>query len=317
MADSNPARLLSPVTFTPRDPMIDAFRAIDEYAGPWTRLGVPPGPVPGPLTGSLPGPVGGSVGGSVGGPVVGQISGQVSGQVSGTGAPPLSPDLPPFLGDTSRADAFCTALLDDDMGLVRRLLLPGLDRGWSPDMLAEDVVPAAAARLGQWWIESRASFAEVAVGCARLHEILRVLREQADREPLAPHGEGDVLLVTPETDHHSLAASILAYRFRRLGVGVRLVAGMSPRQVVPLLQGRAYGAVAISVGCRQSLLQSRALIAMIRSAVTRPVPVVIGGPVLGLDMEMVRKTGADFATNDIEAALDFCDISPISGEDVR
>jgi methanogenic corrinoid protein MtbC1 len=276
MGDTSQLRAIGPLAFSMRDPMIDAFRAVDEYAG------------------SIP----------------------ASGFSPDAAGPIRAPGAPSFLDDTVRADAFCAALLDDDLSLVRRLLLPGLDRGWSPDLLVEDVVPAAAARLGQWWIESRASFAEVAVGCTRLHEILRLLREQADRHLLASV-EGDVLLVTPETDHHSLAASVVSYRFRKHGAGVRLVAGMSPRQVVPMLQGRAYGAVAISVGCRQSLLQSRALISMIRSAVTRPVPVVIGGPALDLDMEMVRKTGADLATNDVAEALDFCGISPMSREDVR
>jgi methanogenic corrinoid protein MtbC1 len=314
MGDSRRLRADAPVTFRSRDPIVDAFQALDGYLG---RPAVAPaagGPAGAGLVGMGPRDV--EAGPHPHAPRPGAGS---QAAAPGPDTPARLLNLPPFLGDTARADLFCSAILADDDGIVRRLLLPGLDQGWSPDLIAEEVVPAAAGRLGEWWQESRASFAEVAVGCARLHEMLRLLRDQADVRPDAARraagpsaAGGDVLLLTPETDHHSLAASVVAYRFRRLGVGVRLLAGMSPRQVVPLLQGRAYGAVAISVGCRQSLLQSRALIAMIRSAVPRPVPVVIGGPVLDLDIEMVRKTGADFASNDAAEALDFCGIAPMS-----
>jgi methanogenic corrinoid protein MtbC1 len=233
----------------------------------------------------------------------------------GPGGTPLPDPADPFDSDQGRTDAVCAALMDDEGSMMRRVLLPGLDSGWSAPLLAEQVIPGTAARLGEWWTESSASFAEVSVGCVRLHEMLRLLRDLLADSHLDADRDEDVLLLVPETDHHSLAAAVAAYRFRRLGVGVRQMAGMAPRQVAGLLRHRRYAMVGISVGSRQSLLQSRALIAMIRATVPRPVPIVIGGPALGLDMEMVRKTGADCATNDPEAALDFCGIPTIYKRD--
>ncbi len=193
-------------------------------------------------------------------------------------------------------------LEDDDA--PRRALLDAARRNRRlSDILLDRVLPGVARRIGTAWEDDSMSFVDVTIVSTRVQDAVRLLGRFA-----LPASDADSLMViVPRWEQHTLPAAFLSDRFRKLGAPTRLVGGLAVPELARAIARAAPSALMITSGSYWSLDLMRDLIRDLRRAVPRAIPIVVGGPALHMDETGGRSVGADLATNDLLAALRYCD----------
>lgn len=178
--------------------------------------------------------------------------------------------------------------------------------GISAEQIADLYIPVVARRLGDAWCADTMDFAKVSIGSARLQGLLRYLGPNwcAGRVPPRPNAP-TCLLIVPQGAQHTLGASIVAGQMRRLGVSVTLEISTSMRDLAYIMSQDPVDAVLVSASSRESLEMIRAIVENVRKFLG-DVPVVVGGNVVTLDVDVASLTGADLATHDVSEAMAFC-----------
>lgn len=192
------------------------------------------------------------------------------------------------------SDAFISPEEDQRHDVLLRLRQDGV----SNEDLVDHLIPAAARLLGERWFSDEISFADVTIGAARLQETVRAVGRHTEAEDAEA-----ILLVVPRSEHHTLGSFVLADQWRRRGYAVDVVVDRHPRQLVEVLRKRRYRMVGITASGRRTLASVNELVDIIRLTVTRVTPVIIGGPVLDKDLDVLALTGADHTARDAASAL--------------
>ena len=169
------------------------------------------------------------------------------------------------------------------------------------------VIPATARLMGFRWANDSLSFAEVSIGSARLQETVRGLTTQQRREIVK--NRGTILLVVPYPEHHTLGVFVVADQLRRRGYDVHISVSQHARQVAERVKRFKYDMIGVTAAGRRTLASVRDLVEIIKQSVPRITPVIVGGSIIDSGLDTVGITGADFATADIEAALEFCGLT--------
>lgn len=180
-------------------------------------------------------------------------------------------------------------------------------------LLVEDVFPKVARLLEEGWNTDRLSFVDVTIAATRLQDAVRAL----GRFVLPPAETRAVMLIVPPWEQHTLPGVFAADRLRRMGAPARLLSGLSVPQLLPLIARTGPAGVLLSVGSHRSAARLRPMIGALRAQVPRPIPIVVGGPAMEADAATCRCSGADMATDDLLAALSFCDFRLGEGADER
>lgn len=193
------------------------------------------------------------------------------------------------------------AYISPDENVRHETLLRLRQDGVSNEDIVDHVIPAVARLMGERWFADEISFAHVTIGAARLQETVRAIGR---------HSEGKdakaVLLVVPRSEHHTLGTFVLADQLRRRGYAVDIAVDRHPRQLGEVLRKRRYHMVGITASGRRTLASARELVDIVRHTVTRVTPVIIGGPVLDKDLDVLALTGADHTARDAASALMKC-----------
>lgn len=189
--------------------------------------------------------------------------------------------------------------IEDTLAAFRRACI-------SPAAMADAYVPAAARHLGADWACDQMSFAEVTIATARLQALVRAIGTRWGGDPAHVPGRKSVLLIVPDTEHHTLGAVVFAGQMRRMGLSVCLRLGPTRAEVIDLLRSRVFDAAMLSIGHGERLDVSRKLVDTLRSFGPRNLPIVAGGAVTGSGTDVVAMAGVDFVTQDLGTALAFC-----------
>ncbi len=200
------------------------------------------------------------------------------------------------------------ACTNDDPGRLAEALAEFRRQKVPAALLADRYIPDAARRLGTGWLDDRLTFAEVSVGAARLQSILREIGAHWAGDAGDVSDAGEILLIVPAGEQHTLGAIVALGQLRRMGVSVCLRFGPDHAELASLLRGRRFDGVFLSVSCTEKLEACRRLVATIRKTSANRVPVVIGGAVMGLVGDAAQRTGADLATDSLELGLQACDL---------
>lgn len=183
-----------------------------------------------------------------------------------------------------------------------------MKHGVSAHDVIEDVVPATARYMGELWATDKLSFADVTIGTARLQETVRSIGvRQVDSGNADPAGPA-IMLVVPRIEQHTLGIFVVAEQFRRLGVRVHMTLGNNQAEILRLIRLHSFAMVGVTASCRRTLASVRDLVKTIRTGVPRITPVVVGGPVTDLGLDIIAMTGADYVAGNAEEALRLCEI---------
>jgi methylmalonyl-CoA mutase cobalamin-binding subunit len=186
----------------------------------------------------------------------------------------------------------------------RALLERGrVDSGFGAALVTR-ILPETARRLEAGWESDRLSFVDVTIAAARLQDALRRL----GRITLPPPDAPVVAMIVPPWEQHTLAAAFAAQAIRDRGAHVRAISGASAGRIADLVARMPVEGLLLSVGCTAALHRAPPLIAALRTATRRAVPVVAGGPGICDRVDRLKLSGADYVTNDMDAALSFCRI---------
>ncbi|MEM7642727.1 MAG: hypothetical protein AAF366_09375 [Pseudomonadota bacterium] len=202
--------------------------------------------------------------------------------------------------------------LHDDEAPRRALLARGQHDPAFAARLMANILPQVARRLETGWGEDRLSFVDVTIAAARLQDAVRIFGRIALPSPEA----ASVALIVPPWEQHTLAAAFAAQAMRDLGAHVRIVTGPSTGVIASILARAPIQAIMVSISGEAARERAPDLLASLRQATSRALPIVVGGAAAIDATESLCPRGADLMTNNFSKALGFCKIplSPLKGE---
>lgn len=221
----------------------------------------------------------------------------------------------PFRLSESYVERLRAAILDGREGQRDAVLARMESDGVTPEDIIDYYVPEVSRRLGAEWCEDQLGFADVTIGASRLQSVLRDLTERTAIKPKAGTSTGVAVVVLAD-EFHTLGAMVLTAQLRRMGISVRLMLGAQEDDAIRNVRADKFDAILISASHTESLAALEKFVKNLKREAGRDTPIIIGGPILSLEQDVKRATGADFATSDIGEALRACrlKISPQDAE---
>ncbi len=170
--------------------------------------------------------------------------------------------------------------------------------------LADVYIPLAARRMGEAWHNDQMSWMDVSIGVARLQSLLREIGTAWVADQAGDTGHGIVMFIVPDREQHTLGPMVATGQLRRYGVSVCLRIAPSVNELRSLMAARRFDGVMVSVSTRDKLESVAKTVQILRTMVTHPMPIIVGGAVQAKSEDIMSMTGADFSSNDVGAALE-------------
>jgi methanogenic corrinoid protein MtbC1 len=197
-------------------------------------------------------------------------------------------------------DDLCMALLSDDREAAARMIARVERDGASHEAICLSYLAVAAQRLGQWWEDDRLSFVAVTLGTGRIYAILRGLKR---RNPFG--GMGATRFATfgaVPGDNHNLGVAMAAELLREKGWDIRLLVGLDHDAMITRLTDEAAPLVGLSAGGKHALPALLRLVVALRIA-SPASHILVCGQIAPEDVDLIKASGADFVTTDLDAAM--------------
>jgi hypothetical protein len=170
--------------------------------------------------------------------------------------------------------------------------------------LADVYIPLAARRMGEAWHDDQMSWMDVSIGVGRLQSLLREIGTAWVADQAGDTGHGTVMFIVPDREQHTLGPMVATGQMRRYGVSVCLRIAPSFNELRSLMAARHFDGVMISVSTRDKLESVAKTVQFLRTVVSHPLPIIVGGAVMVKADDIVTSTRADFSSNDVGAALE-------------
>jgi MerR family transcriptional regulator, light-induced transcriptional regulator len=171
-------------------------------------------------------------------------------------------------------------------------------------VLADLYLPLAARRMGQAWHDDEMSWLDVSIGVGRMQSLLREIGTAWVADQAGDPAQGTVLMLVPDGEQHTLGPMVATGQMRRLGLSVCLRIAPSFNELRNLIAARQFDAVMISVSTKEKVAMVAKTVQLLRTEMAGATPIVVGGAVLSKVEDLAARTGADFSSNDISAALE-------------
>lgn len=229
--------------------------------------------------------------------------------------PAAGPAVSPGAGATSKAAPKPVPVAEADVEQFSAALLKGLEPAWerlqvvqrrgvSVVHLCVDLLSPAARRLGQWWSEDRCDFAQVTLASGWLQALLHRLTASLPTVPL-PAGQAlNAVFVAAPGEQHTLGLSMVRDFFRVAGWQVHGEPVNDPQALLALLQRSHVDLIGFTLGAERHVPALAALIADVRAAsANRAIRVMVGGPLLLSQPDLLQTIGADATAGDASQAI--------------
>ena len=212
----------------------------------------------------------------------------------------------PDAADTTEPDAveaFARLIvsLDDEAASahVEQLLASGAT---VESVLLELLAPTAR-HLGTLWESDAEDFVTVTLGVSRLHQIMRRLGDAFVSEGHAAGSGRSILLTIIPGEQHSFGLSMVAEFFRRDGWNLCTGPFSSHQELISLVQSHWFDVIGFSVSSDRRLDELRRDIGAIRrDARNQQIGIMLGGPLVLVQPNLVQSMGADMMSIDAAAA---------------
>ena len=170
--------------------------------------------------------------------------------------------------------------------------------------LADIYIPLAAERMGAAWLADEMSWLDVSIGVGRMQSLLREIGNAWAADQAGDTGQGTILLIVPDREQHTLGPMVAMGQMRRYGVSVCLRIAPTLNELRHLMATREFDGVMISVATKEKLEAVAKSVQFLKSVMTKPTPIVVGGAVMAKVEDPAACTGADLSSNDIGVALE-------------
>jgi MerR family transcriptional regulator, light-induced transcriptional regulator len=200
-------------------------------------------------------------------------------------------------------EQFAALILGNNDGAALAYVDELLARGSTVESIFLDLLAPAARQLGSLWESDATDFATVTLGVGRLQLIMRRLSDRFTDETNAFHAGESVLLTIIPGEQHSFGLSMVAEFFRRAGWNLCTGPFSSHQELTSLVQSHWFDIVGFSVSSDRRLDELRKDIHDIRrDSRNRHVGIIIGGPMVIAQPDLVASMGADMMSADASTA---------------
>lgn len=175
-------------------------------------------------------------------------------------------------------------------------------QGVSVESIFLELLAPAARRLGTLWESDATDFANVTLAVGRLQRIMRRLGEGIPDQAGQGGGESILLTIIPG-EQHSFGLSMVAEFFRRAGWNLCTGPFSSHHELTSLVHNHWFDVVGFSVSSDRRLDELKKDIHDIRrDSRNRNVGILLGGPLVIAQPELVASVGADMMSADATTA---------------
>lgn len=174
--------------------------------------------------------------------------------------------------------------------------------GISLDHLHLELLEPTARHLGVLWDNDQLDFYSVTVGVNKLQ---RIVHHFADLERIQPYDERRraLIMVTPGEDHN-FGSQLVQKFMRAAGWSVTSLSGTDSQKAFDLVSQEWIAVVGFSISGRSRIDALTDLIKNIRSHSLNPhIGIMIGGPMVSQEPELVERVGADGTASNAAAAV--------------
>jgi len=201
-----------------------------------------------------------------------------------------------------RLEQFAALALGNDDGAAFAYVQDMAAQGVTVESIFLDLLAPAARHLGSLWESDAADFANVTLGVSRLQRIMRRLGESFQDEGSRGGGESVLLTIIPG-EQHSFGLSMVAEFFRRAGWNLCTGPFTSHQELNSLVHHHWFDIVGFSVSSDRRLDELKKDIHDIRrDSRNRNVGIILGGPMVIAQPDLVTSMGADMMSADATTA---------------
>ncbi|MEM9279589.1 MAG: cobalamin B12-binding domain-containing protein [Pseudomonadota bacterium] len=191
--------------------------------------------------------------------------------------------------------AFSEFLMMNDVASSLKIVESHISHGCSAPILVISLLCDSARYLGDLWCKDNVSFAEVTIGMAALHQVLRHLDKHLARELVVSSEEGrSILLTTMPGDTHIFGISVLESFFRNSGWIVEIEFDVSRSDLINRVSENLFDIVGFSVACSESVDTCKALAAVVRKySINKNIKIMAGGSSFLRNNRLLSAVGID------------------------
>jgi len=195
-----------------------------------------------------------------------------------------------FMGDI---ESFARLVMTSEPSEIVDRIRYLVDGGIKLERIYVELIAPVARLLGIYWMEDRASFAEVTLGLSRLHRTVHALgRRYRDRAGEPPQGR-NVFFAPAPGEQHTLGLTMMEEIFQAAGWKTSSDHSATSASVIRAVGAELVDLVGFSVGCDSLVDPLVHLITQTRkNSRNREIVVVLGGPYFS-DRAKTHDLGAD------------------------
>ncbi len=204
-------------------------------------------------------------------------------------------ELPP----RGEIDLLADALLSLDDGAASDLVRAARLSGVSAQKLYHVHIAGAVREIGVRWEQDSASSAQVVLGAGRVYAILRDLRAVFLSERLVAPPGAEAVFATVPGEVHGVGTTMAADMMRLKGWTIALRVGCDHDRLVEEIAALSPMMVGLSLASPWNTLAAARLIVALRMRCPQ-VWIILGGPLVAEDPEVVAAVDADAGAADLE-----------------
>ena len=168
----------------------------------------------------------------------------------------------------------------------------------------ENCAAEAARWLGDDWVQDNLGFAAVSRASSRLFSFCKDVGAQWNKFRETEHSQ-NILLATIAPEVHLIGPTILTQRLRRKDHSVAHCSNASVEEIGARIEKGSFDCLMISSASQIGLENVSRAIHILRRSLKKQMPIVLGGPALEFFEDKAASAGADFVTNNENAALEY------------
>jgi methanogenic corrinoid protein MtbC1 len=172
------------------------------------------------------------------------------------------------------------------------------------DVYLEWLAPAAR-QMGCDWESDRTDFSSVTIGMWKLQQAMQALSPTFLKDTVAIKSPRRILLASVPGEPHTMGLFMVSEFFRRSGWSVWSELPSDYEDIVGKVRGEWFDLIGLSVGGDHKLdALTQAIAALRRASRNAEALIMLGGPVLTSNPEIVVAVGADLAAGDARHAVE-------------
>lgn len=202
-------------------------------------------------------------------------------------------------------EQFSESCLGNELDQPLAYVMGLIEQGVSIESVFIDLITPAARWLGQQWELDQKDFTAVTHGLMRMHQLTRSLGYVNHESPQTAGEIKRIFFACAPGSMHILGLSIVSEMFRSDGWQVVMEIASTEEELFKALRREWFDIIGLSVGLVEQLPGLKDLITRLKMQALNPQTLVIlGGPAVTSDPDLLQKTGADGVSSHAPQAIE-------------